>query len=118
MPLKHGYSEKTISENIGREIGAGKPPKQAAAIAYSVARQSRKSAGEDAEETYLNVLQQARDMENDAIAIGLKLISLAPQEDIEQLAEITNDENDHDRIYSAILSRYQTDPGEADADGN
>jgi rubrerythrin len=51
-------------------------------------------------------------MENDAIAIGLKLLSLAPEEDIAQLIEITNDENDHDRIYSAILSRYQTKEGE------
>ena len=118
MPLTKGYSQKSISANIGREIAAGKDPKQAAAIAYSVARQARKNVGEDAEETYLDVLQSARDMENDAIAIGLKLISLAPQEDIEQLAEITNDENDHDRIYSAILSRYQTDPEEADTDGN
>jgi hypothetical protein len=42
MPLKEGYSEKTISKNIGTEIGAGKAPKQAAAIAYSKARESKK----------------------------------------------------------------------------
>jgi rubrerythrin len=117
MPLTKGYSQKSISANIGREIAAGKDPKQAAAIAYSEAREARKKAG-DAEGTYLDVLQSARDMENDAIAIGLKLISLAPQEDIEQLAEITNDENDHDRIYSAILSRYQSDPEGEETNGN
>ena len=38
MPLKEGSSKATISENIGKEIDAGKDPKQAAAIAYSVAR--------------------------------------------------------------------------------
>jgi hypothetical protein len=42
MPLKKGSSKKVIQENIRREIRAGKPPKQAAAIAYSKAGKSRK----------------------------------------------------------------------------
>jgi len=41
MPLKRGSSKKTISDNIATEIRAGKPPKQAAAIAYSKAGKSR-----------------------------------------------------------------------------
>ena len=45
MPLKSGSSKKVISENISREIQAGKPPKQAAAIAYSVARRAGKKRG-------------------------------------------------------------------------
>ena len=40
MPLKKGASKKTIAENIRTEIQHGKPPKQAAAIAYSQARRS------------------------------------------------------------------------------
>jgi len=42
MPLKRGSSRKVISQNIATEIRAGKPPKQAAAIAYSKAGKSRK----------------------------------------------------------------------------
>lgn len=41
MPLKPGSSKATISKNIATEIRAGKPAKQAAAIAYSKARKSR-----------------------------------------------------------------------------
>jgi len=42
MPLKRGKSKKVISENIGKEIAAGKPADQASAIAYSKAGKSNK----------------------------------------------------------------------------
>ncbi|HUS99451.1 MAG TPA: hypothetical protein VMY59_03935 [Candidatus Thermoplasmatota archaeon] len=42
MPLKSGKSKKVISQNIRTEIRAGKPPKQAIAIAYRKAGKSRK----------------------------------------------------------------------------
>ena len=45
MPLLKGAKAKTkkgFSENIRREMHAGKPQKQAVAIAYATARKSKK----------------------------------------------------------------------------
>lgn len=41
MPLVQGNSPQSLHENIKRELAAGKPRKQAVAIAYSVARKNK-----------------------------------------------------------------------------
>ena len=42
MPLKQSTSKKAFSENIKTEIGAGRPQRQAVAIAYSEKRRAER----------------------------------------------------------------------------
>lgn len=42
MPLIKSTSKKAFNKNVKAEMKAGKPPKQAVAIAYSVQREAKK----------------------------------------------------------------------------
>ena len=42
MPLKHSKTKKAFQENIKAEVKAGKPVKQAVAIAYAEKREASK----------------------------------------------------------------------------
>ena len=43
MPLKKSASPKAFSQNVRAEVHAGKPVKQAVAIAYSVKRKAKRN---------------------------------------------------------------------------
>jgi hypothetical protein len=65
MPLVKGESDKSRSENIKREIEAGKPAKQAEAIAYSVQRKAGgKDRAYDAEASFAALHKYAEDCMN------------------------------------------------------
>jgi len=44
MPIKKGYSPQTISANIKTEMKAGRPHKQAVAIALDIAKNAKEKA--------------------------------------------------------------------------
>ena len=44
MPLKKSTTKKAFTENVKKEIAAGKPQKQAVAIAYATKRAAAKKA--------------------------------------------------------------------------
>ena len=74
MPLIEGKSDKARSENIKREVEAGKPPKQAAAIAYSV---QRKNGGKDSkmarDEDTCGMLESLRKCAADCMAYDRRM---------------------------------------------
>lgn len=45
MPLVQGCSKKSVSKNISKEMKAGRPQKQAIAIALNTARTAAEKAG-------------------------------------------------------------------------
>lgn len=45
MPLKKSSSKAAFKQNVKKEIAAGKKPKQAVAIAYSVKRKAQGKKG-------------------------------------------------------------------------
>ena len=88
MPLIKSKSDKAFKSNIKAEIAAGKPPKQAVAIAYSTKRMAKKATGGstspydyDSDVDYYQAIGRLKD---------------------------ENDEPQESRISSAVLNKQKT----------
>lgn len=68
MPLIEGKSDKARSENIATEIEAGKDPKQAVAIAYSVQRKASHAQDRAADE-FLQAVDALNQCAMDCMAV-------------------------------------------------
>ena len=64
MPLIKSKSPKAFKENIKKEIAAGKPPKQAVAIAYAVAGKKKKT-GEKISNLFVLIRQKQKEKCNE-----------------------------------------------------
>jgi len=71
MPLREGSSNKTISENIRTEMHAGKPQKQAIAIAMSQAGRGR-SPGRSRSRTARRLTNRLRDARTERLDSDLR----------------------------------------------
>lgn len=77
MPLKKGSSRETVSKNIKTEMAAGKPQKQAIAIALDVARRTKKQVGGPMYGATAAQVRERRERERQA-----KRAARAPQRDV------------------------------------
>ena len=60
--LTKGYSSKSIGKNIGKEMKAGMPQKQAVAVALSTARKAAMKAGKPSKADFVASAKTAKPM--------------------------------------------------------
>jgi hypothetical protein len=116
MPLIQGKSPKAFKSNLKAEMAAGKPQKQALAIAYSVKRKAQHKAHG-----------------GDCYAIGGEIDPKGAHQNVKPMApmsslmhaseggEMPDDMGqislkDHHAIVSAIMAQHKADGGEIDDD--
>lgn len=70
MPLETGRSQEAFSRNVATEVKAGKPQKQAVAIAYAKKREAAKDATNDPPGTIVESVAQVLFGNGPPIPIG------------------------------------------------
>lgn len=82
MPLKKGYSDKTLQNNIGQLIRDGYPQKQAVAIALEIQRRAQKQKGNSELEPQFAVVTAAEKLAQiDFVELLQAMDEVAPTED-------------------------------------
>lgn len=84
MPLVKSGSKRAFKENVGREIGAGKPRDQALAIAFDVKRRNRADGGQVFEGPIVSEVPGRTDNHPMAVAAGSYVL---PAEHVSHLGE-------------------------------
>jgi len=63
---------------------------------------------DDRQAKYIELLKRAKASENEAIRIYMLAMAYAPPEDMPKLAEVLDDENDHDVVDTDLLFKAMT----------
>ena len=72
MPLTKSTSKEAFSKNIEKEMAAGKPQKQAVAIAYSVKREAAKNESQEKTmESIVNFIEASASGDKEAATMNL-----------------------------------------------
>jgi len=85
MPLKKGKSKKAFEHNIKAEIKAGKPQKQAVAIAYKMKKESIQSEPDASFDSLINKYLSDYIFSEDAMAPTAPVNPNAPASPAEQM---------------------------------
>lgn len=112
MPLITGKSKKTLSKNIATEVDAGKPQKQAVAIAYAKKREAEHmSCGGEMEDSPTIKRIMKKYSKGGMVANG-------GDDDANELADSDPAEFDDLALRDELESTYGNDNNSGDALGN
>lgn len=110
MPLMHGGSKQAFQSNIKAEMGAGKPQKQALAIAYSMKKRAKKmnKGGEVTDGAQPSAAHGSADAIARLEAIRMKAMQTASEDNAWQ------DEMEHPEVEAQMDAKKESFEGFAD----